>query len=92
MEKVVFERKINKMADLAGIQRFKKMVSLFRKSESAGDFFKLYNKSITDCFELAKFSARLDSKGYSRYEYCNVEEYCNHLFEMLSIGKQCKFF
>lgn len=91
MEKQVFLKKINKMVDLAGVQRFKKIHSLYLKSENSKDFFKLYNNSITDCFELAKFSARLDSKGFSSYESCNIEKYFNNLFEILVIGEQCNF-
>jgi len=84
-------QQITKMVDLAGVQRFKKIYCLFKKSENSKDFFKLYNTSITDCFELAKFSARLDSKGLWSYESCNVEKYFNNLFDLLVIGEQCNF-
>lgn len=76
------QKKLERLVDLAGINRFKKIMSVLDLNKSVEQNIYVYTVK-SDCFEMSKFHDRITNKGYQRYSQDAIEFFFNDLIEVV---------
>ena len=84
MEKVQLLSRLEFLMNLAGVRRFKRIVTVLDHTKTVNHNIARYRRSVADCWEMDKFYDRITHKGYNRYSQMAIEYYFEDLMECLA--------